>query len=152
MGTPGDLVCPWGVEREIFSHVLPKSRCEELFTEYLLDKHHSELVKILEEVGTADSKHYGLNFSVVDLLHEHLALGTLLLHHPQKFIGQDLDFGLLGRCDRMLAKALSDQELVDDPGNGGLVDQELVFKLQHHFIGTNSTPSGWKRLKVNPQL
>ena len=96
----GELRCPWGDENEIFEQ-FSKSDLETGFADFLEAKHGADIEAILEDGAQIGSRQYSVEFSVVELLHFDLALGTLLLHHPQKFIGRDLDLQA-----RPLARAL----------------------------------------------
>ena len=97
----GELRCPWGDENEIFEQ-FSKSDLESGFADFLEAKHGADIEAILEDGAQIGSRQYSVEFSVVELLHFDLALGTLLLHHPQKFIGRDLDLGKLGPLARAL--------------------------------------------------
>ena len=97
----GELRCPWGDENEIFEQ-FSKSDLETGFADFLEAKHGADIEAILEDGAQIGSRQYSVEFSVVELLHFDLALGTLLLHHPQKFIGRDLDLGKLGPLARAL--------------------------------------------------
>ena len=97
----GELRCPWGDENEIFDQ-FHKSDLEDGFANFLEAKHYADIEAILEDGAQIGSRQYSVEFSVVELLHFDLALGTLLLHHPQKFIGRDLDLGKLGPLARAL--------------------------------------------------
>ena len=90
----GELRCPWGDENEIFEQ-FSKSDLENGFADFLEAKHGADIEAILEDGAQIGSRQYSVEFSVVELLHFDLGLGTLLIHHPQKFIGRDLDLGKL---------------------------------------------------------
>ena len=54
------------------------------FADFLVKHHLPEIESILMEFDDADSAHYSVSVNVIDLLQEDLAIGTLLLHHPDK--------------------------------------------------------------------
>ena len=73
----GERRCPWGDENEIFEQ-FSKSDLENGFADFLEAKHGADIEAILEDGAQIGSRQYSVEFSVVELLHFDLALGTLL--------------------------------------------------------------------------
>ena len=53
-----------------------------MMASYIESHHMTEIVQILNAVDCSAATHYALPISVIDLLYENSALGSLLLHHP----------------------------------------------------------------------
>jgi DNA helicase MCM9 len=80
MATRSDLHCLLDASSEL------PSEYTRHFANYLQKNHQAEIEAILMELDAASSAHYSVSVNVLDLLQENLALGTLLLHHPQDLL------------------------------------------------------------------
>ena len=80
MATRSDLHCLLDASSEL------PSEYTRHFANYLQKHHQAEIEAILMELDAASSAHYSVSVNVLDLLQENLALGTLLLHHPQDLL------------------------------------------------------------------
>ena len=80
MATRSDLHCLLDASSEL------PSEYTRHFANYLQKHHQAEIEGILMELDAASSAHYSVSVNVLDLLQENLALGTLLLHHPQDLL------------------------------------------------------------------